>query len=71
MSPAKLNARKYTKVEMSKAHCITYETLLEDEENQIMGVTHFADIKGVTMSHIAMWPPVELATCLRIGEVGY
>ncbi|KAL0279833.1 UNVERIFIED_CONTAM: hypothetical protein PYX00_001310 [Menopon gallinae] len=64
----KMDPNKYTKVEMSKAHAIVYETLLEDEETQVMGVTHFADVKALGMSHISLWTPYEMAVVLRIGE---
>lgn len=54
---------------MSKAHAIVYETLLEDEETQVMGVTHFADLKALGIAHISLWTPYEMAVVLRIGEV--
>lgn len=54
---------------MAKLHLMTYETLLEDEENQVMGFTHVADVKGVTAAHVTLWPPAEFATAFRWGEV--
>lgn len=53
---------------MAKAHLVTYETLLEEEESQIMGFTHFGDLKGVTAAHITLWTPTEFATVMKWGE---
>lgn len=60
---------KYTNREMAKLHLMTYETLLEDEENQVMGFTHVADVKGVTAAHVTLWNPAEFTTAFRWGEV--
>ncbi|CAO1424246.1 unnamed protein product [Diamesa hyperborea] len=35
----------------------TFETLLEDEENQIRGIVHVGDCGGVGMSHFTIFPP--------------
>ena len=35
----------------------SYETLLEDEENQIRGIVHVVDASGVGMSHFTIFPP--------------
>lgn len=54
---------------MAKAHLVTYETLLEDEEAQVMGFTHFADIKGVCAAYLTLWSPSEFSTLIKWGEV--
>lgn len=54
---------------MSKVHMVTYETLLEDEEVQVMGFTHVGDLKGVSASHITLWSPIEFTSLVRWGEV--
>lgn len=48
---------------------VTYETLLEDEEVQVMGFTHVGDLKGVSASHITLWSPLEFTSLVRWGEV--
>lgn len=64
----KFDPEKYTQEIQCKLHSITYETLLLDEETQIMGVTHIADMKNVSMSQVASWSPHEAAVILKIGE---
>lgn len=53
---------------MARAHWITYETLLEDPENQVLGVTHVGDMKGLSAAHITCWNPTEFARILKWGE---
>lgn len=53
---------------MSRTHFITYETLLEDPENQIMGFVHVGDFQGVTTSHIACWNPTDFLRIMKWGE---
>ncbi|KAG8263329.1 hypothetical protein J6590_035167 [Homalodisca vitripennis] len=62
---------KFTNSDMSKAHMITYETLLEDEECQVMGFTHVGDAKGVSAAHITLWSPIEFSNLIRWGEQSY
>lgn len=54
---------------MARVHMITYETLMNDEVNQVLGFAHFADAKGITMSHVTLWSPTEFATIVKWGEV--
>lgn len=54
---------------MARVHTLTYETLLEDEENQVRGVVHVADLRGLSTSHIACWSPETFARLVRWGEV--
>lgn len=35
----------------------SYETLLEDEENQIRGIVHVGDVSGTGMSHFTIFSP--------------
>ncbi|CAH1389628.1 unnamed protein product [Nezara viridula] len=63
-----LDAHKYSRIDMSKVHAITYEVLMEDEQNQIVGFTHFGDFKHVSAAHLTIWSPTEFATVFRWGE---
>ncbi|KAJ8970196.1 hypothetical protein NQ314_001343 [Rhamnusium bicolor] len=44
----KFDLKKYSGTDMSRAHAITYETLIADQENQILGVNHVADFDSIT-----------------------
>ncbi|KAL1457146.1 hypothetical protein WDU94_001807 [Cyamophila willieti] len=63
-----LDPHKYTEDDQFKIHMLTYETLLLDEETQVRGLTYFADIKGVSTSHITLWSPTEFARAVKWGE---
>lgn len=65
---SKLNPKVYTSHDMARAHFITYETLLEDPENQILGFTHVGDFSGLTAAHITIWNPTEFARIIKWGE---
>lgn len=54
---------------MARAHLITYETLIEDEATQILGVTHVGDGVGAQTAHVGMWSVNEFATLIKWGEV--
>lgn len=53
---------------MARAHFITYETLLEDHENQILGFMHIGDMSGLTSAHITCWNVSDFARILKWGE---
>lgn len=60
---------KYTNVDMCKIHAITYEALMEDEENQVRGYVHFADGVGVSFPHLTLFTPKEAVRIVKNGEV--
>ncbi|KAL6442244.1 hypothetical protein ACFW04_002485 [Cataglyphis niger] len=62
------NPHKYTNVDMCKIHAITYETLMEDEENQVRGFVHFADGAGVSFPHLTLFTPKEAVRIVKNGE---
>ncbi|XP_014286827.1 retinaldehyde-binding protein 1 [Halyomorpha halys] len=59
---------RYTHIDMTKMHGITYECLLEDEQNQILGFTHFGDIKHASPAHLTIWSPIEFPRAYRWAE---
>ena len=65
----KINPHKVTGVDVGLAHAITYETLLADEENQILGINHVADIEGLSPPFLTLWSVTDFATIVRWGEV--
>lgn len=50
---------------MIKIHGITYESLLEDEENQIHGFVHVIDSSGMGFHYLTIFTPHE---AYRIGK---
>lgn len=56
---------------MAKAHVITYETLLDDEPNQILGITHLGDAINCGAAYVTLWSINEFITLIRWGEVRY
>ncbi|KAI4469609.1 alpha-tocopherol transfer protein-related [Holotrichia oblita] len=47
--PGVFDLYKFTNADMCRIHGIVYETLMEDEENQVRGYVHFADGQGKTL----------------------
>ncbi|CAO1439552.1 unnamed protein product [Diamesa serratosioi] len=47
----------------------TFETLLEDEENQIRGIVHIADLGGAGMSHFTVFPPQKYYRMAKNTEI--
>lgn len=44
---------------------LVYDLILEDEENQIRGVVHVSDAKGIRMPHFTVFSPQYM---FRIGK---
>lgn len=51
-----------------RAHVMTFETLLNDEENQVRGFTYVFDEKDVSWSHISIWTPSEVSKAFACCE---
>ncbi|XP_008182446.2 clavesin-2 isoform X1 [Acyrthosiphon pisum] len=60
--------RKYSNRDLGVVHVMTYETLLNDEVNQVMGFTHFGDLYSITPAYITLFAPNEFATLIKWGE---
>uniref|UniRef100_A0A0A9WJV2 Clavesin-2 n=1 Tax=Lygus hesperus TaxID=30085 RepID=A0A0A9WJV2_LYGHE len=65
---AALDPHKYDCIAQAKVHMLTYETLLEDEDNHIFGFNHIGDVKAGQAAHITMWSVTEIATIFKWGE---
>jgi hypothetical protein len=50
-------------------HAITYETLLEDQENQIRGFVHYTDAAGMCLQQLTLFTPREAIRIVKNGEV--
>lgn len=53
---------------MCRIHGIVYETLMEDEENQVRGFVHFNDGIGVSFPHLTLFTPKEAVRITKNGE---
>uniref|UniRef100_T1GSY0 CRAL-TRIO domain-containing protein n=1 Tax=Megaselia scalaris TaxID=36166 RepID=T1GSY0_MEGSC len=71
MSAKGINPKIHTSTDQAKSHFITYETLMEDTETQILGLTHIADFSGVTTAHVTNWNPTEFARVFKWGEQSF
>jgi len=58
---ANIDPSYHTSEAVLKAIMLTAEALLEDEENQIRGFSHILDESGITMKHMTLWNPSEIA----------
>ena len=56
---------------MCRIHGIVYETMMEDEENQVRGYVHFSDGAGVSFPHLTLFTPKEAVRIVKNGEVNY
>ena len=64
-----MNNIKYNNSDQVKAHMMVYETLLESQEEQILGVVHIGDFAGASSSHVGIWRnPVEFLRIMKWGE---
>lgn len=57
--------------QLLKLHGIVYETLLEDEENQIRGCVHIVDSSGFGFNYLTLFTPKEAVRIARNAEVIY
>ena len=65
---AAFDSSKYTVSDLMRAHVMTFETLLSDEENQVRGFTYVFDEKDVSWSHISIWTPSEVSKAFSCCE---
>ena len=65
---AAFDSSKYNVSDLMRAHVMTFETLLNDEENQVRGFTYIFDEKDVSWSHISIWTPTEVSKAFSCCE---
>jgi len=65
---AAFDPSKYDTSAMMRAHVMTFETLLNDEENQVRGFTYIFDEKEVSWSHLSIWTPSEVSKAFSCCE---
>lgn len=60
---------RYANTDMLKIHGMVYETLMEDEENQIRGYVHIVDCTGVNLPYMTLFTPKEAVRIIKNAEV--
>jgi len=65
---AAFDPTEFTTSDMMRAHIMTFETLLTDEENQVRGFTYVFDEKAVSWSHLSIWTPSEVSKAFSCCE---
>ena len=63
-----MDASIFTAADVMRAHLITFEALLEDEDVQVNGVTYVFDERDVNWSHISVWTPSEVSKAFSCCE---
>jgi len=53
------NPSKWTNSDMCRMHGVTYETLMEDQENQVRGFIHYTDAAGMSLQQLTLFTPKE------------
>lgn len=62
------DAAKFTTSDMMRIHIMTFETLLNDEENQVRGFTYVLDEQAVSWSQLTVWTPSEVTKAFSCCE---
>ncbi|KAL3275957.1 hypothetical protein HHI36_020691 [Cryptolaemus montrouzieri] len=65
---AKFDLQKHSNDDMARAHAIAYETIIEDEETQILGVNHIADMSGISPAFTTLFSVTEFTRLITWGE---
>lgn len=63
------NPSKWTNVDMCRMHGVTYETLMEDQVNQVHGFVHYTDAAGMVLQQLTLFTPREAIRIVKNGEV--
>nr|CAI5823391.1 unnamed protein product [Callosobruchus analis] len=66
---SKFDVSKFSGVDLARSHAITYETLVDDDESQILGVHHVADVEAVSPQFLTLFTITEFSYLIRWGEM--
>ena len=50
-------------------HALAYETIMENEEDQVNGVVHYVDGAGVSFPYLTLFTPREAVRIAKNAEV--
>lgn len=56
---------------MCRMHGVTFETLMEDQENQVHGYVHYVDASGMCLQQLSLFTPREAIRLVKNGEVQF
>ncbi|XP_037069088.1 clavesin-1-like [Pollicipes pollicipes] len=65
---SRVDPSRHTPDQVIRTNLMTFETLLEDEENQVRGFTYLFDQKGIGFSHVFMWSPSQVSHMISCCE---
>ncbi|CAH1990785.1 unnamed protein product [Acanthoscelides obtectus] len=68
---SKFDVSKFNGVDLAKSHAITYETLLDDDETQILGVHHVADVETISPQFLTLFTITEFSYLIKWGEQSF
>ncbi|XP_023328349.1 uncharacterized protein LOC111701335 [Eurytemora carolleeae] len=63
-----LDPSRHTNSDAMRAHLLTFEALLEEEETQLRGFTYIFDCSALSLSYISIWSPTEVTKMFGICE---
>jgi len=63
-----MDPARFSVSDIMRSLIMTFETLLEDEENQVRGFTYIFDEKCVSWSHLTIWTPSEVTKAFGCCE---
>ncbi|KAF5272788.1 hypothetical protein FQA39_LY07815 [Lamprigera yunnana] len=66
--PGVFDMNKYTNEDILRVAAMAFETLIEDEENQVRGFVYIIDGQGVGLSYITLFTPKEVVRLTKNGE---
>ncbi|XP_055683182.1 clavesin-1-like [Lutzomyia longipalpis] len=66
--PGVFDVQKHKNYHMLKVHALTYESLLEDEENQIRGFVYVVDAAKIGLQHLTLFTPQEAVRIAKNAE---
>jgi len=66
--PRYMDPSRHSTEDVMKVIAITLETLIEDEENQIRGLTCIVDASGLSLAHMTFENPLETRRVINLCE---
>ncbi|QQP36339.1 Retinaldehyde-binding protein 1-like protein 1 [Caligus rogercresseyi] len=63
-----MDASRFTSSDVIRVHILFYESLLEEPENQILGLSYVMDERDTNWSHISVWTPSEISKAFSCTE---
>ena len=67
--PGVFNMKSFLNEDMLKMHALVYETVMENEEDQIRGLVHIIDAENLTFAHLTLFTPKEAVRIVKNTEV--